>query len=42
MPIGLNPVWPGAVAVLDYAGTLVALYETPTLTLSISRGSRAA
>jgi predicted RNase H-like nuclease (RuvC/YqgF family) len=41
MPIDIDPGLTGAVAVLDHAGTLVALYATPTLTLSTSRGSRA-
>ena len=41
MHIGIDPGLTGAVAVLDHAGTLVALYDTPILTLTTNRGSRA-
>jgi hypothetical protein len=41
MPIvGIDPGLSGAVAVLTPDGTLQALYDTPTLTLRTSRGSR--
>ena len=40
MHIGIDPGLSGAVAVLDAAGALVALCDTPTLTLSTSRGTR--
>jgi crossover junction endodeoxyribonuclease RuvC len=38
--IGIDPGLRGAVAVLAPDGTLEALYDTPTLTLRTSRGSR--
>jgi hypothetical protein len=38
--IGIDPGVAGAVAVLDATGALVALYDTPVLTLRTSRGSR--
>jgi hypothetical protein len=40
MHIGIDPGLSGAVAVLAADGNLVALCDTPVLTLSISRGSR--
>ena len=40
MHIGIDPGLSGAVAVLAADGTLVALCDTPVLTLSTSRGSR--
>ena len=40
MYIGIDPGLTGALAVLDHVGTLVALYDTPTLILSTSRGRR--
>ena len=40
MHIGIDPGLTGAVAVLDPAGALVALHDTPVLTLSSSRGTR--
>src|SRR5262249_33408909 len=38
--VGIDPGLSGAVAVLDHTGTLVALYDTPVLTLRTSRGTR--
>ena len=40
MYIGIDPGLGGAVAVLDHAGALVAVHDTPVLTLRTSRGSR--
>lgn len=40
LSIGIDPGLRGAVAVLDPTGALVALHDTPTLTLRTSRGSR--
>jgi len=40
MHIGIDPGLSGAVAILDQQGTLVALHDTPVLTLSTSRGTR--
>lgn len=40
MHIGIDPGLSGAVAVLAHDGTLVALHDTPVLTLSTSRGTR--
>lgn len=38
--IGIDPGLSGALAVLDHAGALVALYDVPVPTLRTSRGSR--
>src|SRR5262249_3355054 len=38
--IGVDPGLSGAVAVLDQAGALVTLHDTPTLALSTSRGTK--
>ena len=38
--LGIDPGLTGAVAVLDHNGALQALYDTPTLTLHRSRGTR--
>jgi hypothetical protein len=38
--IGVDPGLSGALAVIDHAGTLVALADTPTLTLWVARGAR--
>jgi len=38
--IGIDPGLGGAVAVLDHAGALVALSDTPTLSLRTSRGTK--
>jgi hypothetical protein len=38
--IGLDPGLAGALAVIDHAGALVALADTPTLTLRVARGTR--
>ena len=40
MYLGIDPGLGGALAVLDQAGALVAVYDTPVLTLSTSRGTR--
>jgi hypothetical protein len=40
MILGIDPGLTGAVAVLDAAGALVALHDTPVLTLRTSRGTR--
>jgi crossover junction endodeoxyribonuclease RuvC len=40
MLIGIDPGLAGAVAVLAANGTLVAVHDTPTLTLRIARGTR--
>ena len=40
MYIGIDPGLFGAVALIDQAGTLVALHDTPTLTLCVARGTR--
>ena len=40
MYIGIDPGLGGAVAVLDHAGALVALSDTPTLSLRTSRGTK--
>ena len=40
MPIGIDPGLRGAGAVLDHAGVLMALHDTPVLTLRTSRGIR--
>lgn len=37
---GVDPGLSGAVAMLDHAGALVALHDTPTLTLRVARGMR--
>jgi predicted RNase H-like nuclease (RuvC/YqgF family) len=37
---GIDPGLTGAVAILDADGQLVALHDTPTLTLRVQRGSR--
>jgi hypothetical protein len=37
---GIDPGLTGAVAVLDATGALVALHDTPTLTLRVARGTR--
>ncbi len=38
--IGIDPGLQGAVAIIDPAGALVALHDTPTLTLRTTRGSK--
>jgi crossover junction endodeoxyribonuclease RuvC len=38
--IGIDPGLAGALAILDHHGALQALYDTPTLTLPASRGTR--
>jgi crossover junction endodeoxyribonuclease RuvC len=38
--IGIDPGLSGAVAVLSLSGTLVALHDTPTLTLKVQRGRK--
>jgi crossover junction endodeoxyribonuclease RuvC len=38
--IGIDPGLSGALAVLDHAGALVAVHDTPVLTLATSRGTR--
>ena len=40
MYIGIDPGLGGAVAVLHADGWLVAVHDTPVLTLSTSRGTR--
>ncbi len=40
MHIGIDPGLAGAVAILDQHGALQALYDTPTLTLRTSRGTK--
>jgi len=40
MHIGIDPGLSGAVTVLDHAGALVALADTPTLTIGTTRGRR--
>lgn len=40
MHIGIDPGLSGAMAVLDSTGALLAVYDTPTLTLSTSRGTK--
>src|SRR5687768_17347627 len=40
--LGIDPGLTGAIAVLDATGTLVALHDTPTLTLRVQRGTRQA
>jgi crossover junction endodeoxyribonuclease RuvC len=42
MLVGIDPGLSGAVAVLDDDGRLVALHDTPTLTLRVARGTRQA
>jgi hypothetical protein len=41
MLAGIDPGLTGALAVLDATGTLVALYDTPVLRLTVARGRRA-
>jgi crossover junction endodeoxyribonuclease RuvC len=38
--LGVDPGLSGALAVIDHAGALVALADTPTLTLRVARGTR--
>jgi hypothetical protein len=38
MYIGIDPGLSGALAIIDHAGALVALTDTPTLTLKVARG----
>jgi hypothetical protein len=38
--IGVDPGLAGAIAVLDHAGVVVSLFDTPVLSLSTSRGRR--
>lgn len=40
MLLGIDPGLTGAVAVVDAAGALVALADTPMLTLRVTRGTR--
>jgi hypothetical protein len=40
MICGIDPGLGGALAILDQDGALVALHDTPTLTLSTNRGTR--
>jgi len=40
MHMGIDPGLSGAVAVLDHAGALVAVHDTPVLTLATSRGTK--
>jgi hypothetical protein len=40
MFVGIDPGLSGAVAVVDADGALVAVHDTPTLTLRIARGTR--
>jgi hypothetical protein len=40
MFIGIDPGQGGSVAVIDPAGALVALYDTPVLTLRVARGTK--
>jgi crossover junction endodeoxyribonuclease RuvC len=40
MMLGIDPGLAGAVAVVDPAGALVAVHDTPTLTLHVARGTR--
>jgi hypothetical protein len=40
MFVGIDPGLSGAVAVLTADGSLVAVYDTPTLTLRVARGMR--
>ena len=40
MHIGIDPGLSGAMAVLDATGAMLAVYDTPTLTLSTSRGTK--
>lgn len=40
MHLGIDPGLSGAVAVLAADGALIAVYDTPTLTLQVARGTR--
>ena len=40
LTLGIDPGLTGALAVLDHAGALVALHDTPALTLRTSRGTK--
>jgi hypothetical protein len=36
----IDPGLSGALAIVDHAGALVALHDTPTLTLRVARGTK--